>query len=209
MKKSTSTTAATDAELKAHRLAEVSGAAGVKDRLGQWNQVTSHEGPTSDKKVIEERLAEVKGAAGVKDRAGAFAAKADDSSSNPASKPALEEVKGAPGVKDRLGKWDAVIAGTDAHPASTGPKVADLPVQTGVKQRKEGWQKQETQDTTIASTADPNLAEARTAELKKGSSVRDRMGAYAKATEDKQVERAPVVIPTDVSELPTKETQGQ
>jgi len=93
-----------------------------------------------------------------------------------------------------------------SDPSKVQERLAELSG-TGVKDRTQVWSKAE--DTVVASTADPNLAAARTAELKTASSIKDRLGAYAQASSEKPIEKKEIHIPTDHSELPTKESQGQ
>jgi len=196
-------------EQKAARLAEIQGGAGIKDRQAAY---TSNTNPTLNKSLVEERLAEVKGVPGVKDRLGNWNETSHAAPVVPGVAERVAEVKGAPGVKDRLGAWNSVVAGanqTASDPSKVEERLADLG-NTGVKDRVGGWTNKGETVSIVASTADPNLAEARVQELKQASSVKERLGQYQKvATDDKVVERAPIYIPQDASELPTKESQGQ
>jgi len=184
----------------------------AKDRMAAYNQTVQAGGSISKDELVAERLADVKGVA-VKDRAGVWASGAaagasTDPSLSTASR--LEEVKGASGVKDRLGNWNKVMENAEKTPTSDPSKVQERLAElsgTGVKDRTQVWSKAE--DTVVASTADPNLAAARTAELKTASSIKDRLGAYAQASSEKPIEKKEIHIPTDHSELPTKESQGQ
>jgi len=196
----------------ANRLEEIKGVQGVKDRQAAYNSTVGN--TTAPKKeLVEERLAEAKGGQGVKDRLGSWTGQSDVAPvSNPAAvEERIAEVKGAAGVKDRLGQWNQVVAGTEKAPSSDPSKVeerlGDLG-STGVKDRVGGWANRS--DPVVASTVDPALAAARTAELNKVSSVKERLGQYKNvATDDKPVVKQPIYIPQDASELPTKESQGQ
>jgi len=193
-------------------LQKIQGVTGVKDRQAAY---TSHTGAAHvDKEsLVQERLAEAKGGQGVKDRLGSWNEVSDVAKVDPnAVAERLAEVKSATGVKDRLGQYNQVVATSDkpvSDPSKVEERLGDLKG-TGVKDRAGDWSNKAGAETTISSTADPNLAEARVEELKKAPSVKARLGLYTKvATDDKVVERAPVYIPQDASELPTKDTQGQ
>jgi len=196
-------------EQVAARLAEIQGVTGVKDRQAAY---TSNTGSSSIDKgsLVQERLAEAKGVTGVKDRLGNWGEVSDAAKVDPnAVAERLAEVKGVTGVKDRMGQWNQVAAGgaQTSDPSKVEERLGNLGA-TGVKDRAGGWANKP--ETIISSTADPSLAEARTLELKKAASVKDRLAGYTQvAKDDKVVERAPVYIPQDASELPTKETQGQ
>jgi hypothetical protein len=201
----------TKEQVAAGRLEEIKGAQGVKDRQAAYTSTVGNTLP-SKKELVDERLAEVKGAPGVKDRLGNWAGQADSHATNAAAvEERIADVKGVAGVKDRLGQWNQVTAAAEKIPTSDPTKVeerlADLGT-TGVKDRVGGWTNRT--EPIIASTVDPTLAASRTAELAKAQSVKDRTNVYKNvATDDKPVVKAPIYIPQDVSELPTKETQGQ
>jgi len=184
------------------RLAEVTGAPGVKDRLGAWNNAT--QGSSADKiHLVEERTADVKGAAPVKERLGNWNKIEEHPSVTSNTAARVEEVKGAPGVKDRLGNWNQVTS--DHHVESkTAERLAELAGASAVKSRAEGWNNH-----TEGVITSAGLSEERTAELKKASSVRDRMNSYSQAASEVKVQKTEIYIPQDVSELPTKESQGQ
>jgi hypothetical protein len=195
---------------KVNRLEEIKGAQGVKDRQAAYTSTVGNTLP-SKKDLVEERLAEVKGVPGVKDRLGNWTAQSEHSATNPSAvEERLAEVKGVAGVKDRLGQWNQVAVQAEkvptTDPAKVEERLADLgPTGVNIKDRVGGWANRS--DNTAV---DPSLAAARTAELTKAQSVKERLGQYKNvATDDKPVVKAPIVIPQDASELPTKETQGQ
>jgi len=87
-------------------------------------------------------------------------------------------------------------------------RLAELGNTTAVKSRLGGWQELAEKDTTVASAT--GLAHERTAELARTTSIKDRMASYNQvAAAEHKVDRAPVHIPLDPAELPTKDTQGQ
>jgi len=200
-----------DVEIVAQRVAEVKGAPGVKDRLGNWTAVATKT-EADNKETVEERVADLKQAPGVKDRLGNWNQMASKTEADKKETVAerLADLQQAPGVKDRLGNWNQVAASTKVASA-TEERVAELKdaKAPGVKDRLGNYSAVAEKDGTIVSAADPNFAAARTAELQKTSSVRDRMGVYSKATEGRPVEKKQVYIPQDQSELPTRDTQGQ
>jgi len=167
------------------RLSEIKGA-GVKDRLGNWQEkiAASEDTAQTDPNLKAERLAEIKGA-GVKDRLGNWQEKLTQDSpalTDPNLKAErLAEIKGA-GVKDRLGNWQEKIA--QDSPTLTDPnlkeeRLAELKtVGVGLKDRLGAYQAKTTEE-----PKDSKVAE-RIAGVKQTTGVKDRLGAYQSATSD-------------------------
>jgi hypothetical protein len=193
-------------------LSEFGATAGAKDRAALYaQQVNSNTSVSHSAARVESELgAPTK----VSDRKAHWAELADHggSAAPKESKPvSITDDSGnivSPRTRDRLVSFEsgAVAQRSIDEKELVAQRLAEISGVPAVKDRLGAWN----QATNAGGVDEKQLVEERTAELKKATSVRDRLGAYTKAaTDSKPIERAPVHIPQDISELPTKDTQGQ
>jgi len=160
------------------RLSEIKGA-GVKDRLGNWQEKIAASEDTShtDPNLKAERLAEIKGA-GVKDRLGNWQEKlAQDSPT--LTDPNLKEERLAElktvgvGVKDRLGAYQAKTT-EEPKDSKVAERLAEVKQTAGVKDRLGAYQSATSDEAKLLK----KTVEEEVQEVKKATSVQSRLANW-------------------------------